>query len=104
MHQNYSCLVISMGLFSMNSKLADRKIKDFDYTTYQNINKLYDCYDLSMSELEFFTMWDYTNPQSVFKSKTKLDFVKDISMVIKLANIIEPKNIYFENLVVEIDL
>lgn len=103
-YNNTSCITLSMGMFLMNSKLADRKSHEIDYIRLNNVNKLYDCYLLNLKGLECYTLTDYVDPQSVFKSKTKLDMIKNINVEIKLANSIEPKNLYNENLVIDLTL
>lgn len=98
---NKKAFLLSMGIFKMKSYLAEKKNIDDDYTKLRDFNKLYDKYSMHLEDFELSSVWDYEDENSIKKTTTKLNLIKNVVIELNMANIIEPKNLYYENFIVE---
>jgi len=95
--RNTSCMLFSMGECQISSSLPPRMDPKIDYTKIREYDKLYDIYTMSLQGFNLSTMGDFTSLQSIAISKTKLDLLSNVNIELKIGNLIEPKNEYFEN-------
>jgi hypothetical protein len=96
--ENTSCMLLSLGECQIKSSLPPRMDPLVDYTKVTDINKLYDIYSISLQGFQLATMGDFTSICSIFNSKSRLDMIENVNVEIKIGNIVEPKNEFFENL------
>lgn len=96
--ENTSCMLLSLGECQIKSSLPARMDPLVDYKKVTDINKLYDIYSISLQGFQLATMGDFTSISSIFNSKSRLDIIENVNIEIKIGNIIEPKNEFFENL------
>lgn len=102
--RNTKCLILSMGMLSVVSRLAERKKPDVDYKTLKELSMLYDVYDIDLKGFECLTMFDFRGPASIGNSQNKHNIINKININQKIAVILEPKNHFYENLVIEIKM
>ena len=96
-NRNTSCMLFSMGECQISSSLPPKMESRVDYTNVREYDKMYDVYTITLHGFNLTTMGDFTSLQSIAVSKTKLDLLSNVNIELKIGNLIEPKNEYFEN-------
>ena len=101
---NKSCILIRFGDLVMKSILPPRPDAEHNYLTERNKDLMYDIYELEGKNFYLLTMEDFSGNIKEFHSARKNYLIKDVTIKFTMANLIEAKNPYFENVNINLSI